>query len=126
VAREVVEKSGINIDELLKKPIAAEAGPAGQRRPRPVTLAELATMARLRRVTWRESTKGSFRGASPGCASGRARAARAAPAPLWLLIEEQADGKNKYAFSNLPEGTGMRKAVALWKSRWRWSKGISR
>ena len=38
--------------------------------------------------------------------------------PIWLLIEEQADGKIKYAFSNLPEGTAMRKAVRLWKSRW--------
>src|SRR5262249_39880467 len=39
-------------------------------------------------------------------------------APVWLLIEEQADGTIKYAFSNLPEGTGIKKAVRLWKSRW--------
>src|SRR4051794_12563171 len=38
--------------------------------------------------------------------------------PIWLLIEEQADGKVKYAFSNLPEGTSLRRAVRLWKSRW--------
>jgi len=38
--------------------------------------------------------------------------------PLWLLIEEQQDGKIKYAFSNLPEGTSLRQAVRLWKSRW--------
>ncbi len=33
-------------------------------------------------------------------------------------IEEQADGKLKYAFSNLPEGTRRLRAVRLWKSRW--------
>ena len=38
--------------------------------------------------------------------------------PVWLLIEEQADGKLKFAFSNLPEGTSCKKAVRLWKSRW--------
>jgi SRSO17 transposase len=37
---------------------------------------------------------------------------------VWLLIEEQADGKIKYAFSNLPEGTGIKKAVRLGKRRW--------
>ena len=36
----------------------------------------------------------------------------------WLLIEEQADGKLKFAFSNLPAGTRCKKAVRLWKSRW--------
>jgi SRSO17 transposase len=34
------------------------------------------------------------------------------------LIEEQADGKLKYAFSNLPADTRRLKAVRLWKSRW--------
>ena len=38
--------------------------------------------------------------------------------PVWLLIEEQAEGKLKFAFSNLPPGTRCRKAVRLWKSRW--------
>jgi SRSO17 transposase len=38
--------------------------------------------------------------------------------PIWLLIEEQADGKIKYAFSNLPAGTSRIKAVRLWRSRW--------
>jgi SRSO17 transposase len=35
-----------------------------------------------------------------------------------LLIEEQADGKIKYALSNLPARTSRIKAVRLWKSRW--------
>ncbi len=42
----------------------------------------------------------------------------AAAAPVWLLIEEQADGDIKYAFSNLPAGTSRLRAVRLWKSRW--------
>ena len=37
---------------------------------------------------------------------------------LWLLIEMQADGKLKYAFSNLPQETSRLRAVRLWKSRW--------
>ena len=39
-------------------------------------------------------------------------------APLWLLIEEQADGKIQFAFSNLPAETSRLQAVRLWKSRW--------
>src|SRR5205085_11073424 len=35
----------------------------------------------------------------------------------WLLIEEQADGTIKYAFSNLPASTSRIKAVRLWRSR---------
>ena len=34
------------------------------------------------------------------------------------MIEEQADGKLKYAFSNLPAGTRRIRAVRLWRSRW--------
>jgi SRSO17 transposase len=38
--------------------------------------------------------------------------------PIWLLIERQADGKLKYAFSNLPADAPRLRAVRLWKSRW--------
>jgi SRSO17 transposase len=38
--------------------------------------------------------------------------------PIWLLIEEQADGKLKYAFSDLPADTSRIRAVRLWRSRW--------
>ena len=62
------------------------------------------------------------RAGSPGCGSGRARAGRpgecAGAEPIWLLIEEQADGKLKYAFSNLPADTSRIRAVRLWRSRW--------
>ena len=51
-------------------------------------------------------------------ASGWATGDCAGAEPLWLLIEEQADGKIKYAVSNLPPRTSRIKAVRLWKSRW--------
>jgi SRSO17 transposase len=90
--------------------------------PRPVALAELARRVKLRRVSWREGTKGKLSGRFawlrvwPG--QGWQQGECAGKAALWLLIEEQADGKIKYAFSNLPEGTSLKKAVRLWKSRW--------
>ena len=90
--------------------------------PPPVALGALARRVRLRQVTWREGTKGKLSGRFawlrvwPG--HGWQRGQCAGAAPVWLLIEEQADGKIKYALSNLPAGTGIRTAVRLWKSRW--------
>jgi SRSO17 transposase len=90
--------------------------------PPPVALRELATHVPLRKVTWREGTKGKLAARFawlrvwPGHGWQRGECADAAP--VWLLIEEQADGKLKYAFSNLPPGTRRVKAVRLWKSRW--------
>ena len=51
-------------------------------------------------------------------ASGWAAGECADAGPIWLLIEEQADGALKYAFSNLPDGTSRLCAVRLWRSRW--------
>src|ERR687884_912293 len=90
--------------------------------PPPVALSELAKRARLRKVTWREGTKGKLSARFawlrvwPG--QGWQEGAGADAAPVWLLIEEQADGKFKDAFSNLPETTSCKQAVRLWKSRW--------
>jgi SRSO17 transposase len=90
--------------------------------PPPLALSELVKKVRLRRVTWREGTKGKLSGRFawlrvwPG--QGWRTGDCAGQGPIWLLIEEQADGKIKYAFSNLPEGTSRKKAVRLWKSRW--------
>ena len=90
--------------------------------PRPVSLKELAAVTPLRKVTWREGTKGKLSGrfawlrAWPG--SGWATGDCAGAGPVWLLIEEQADGKIKYALSNLPARTSRIRAVRLWKSRW--------
>jgi SRSO17 transposase len=99
-----------------RRPRLAEGSPA------PVALSELAKQTRLRRVTWREGTKGKLSGRFAWLrvwpAQGWQGGDCASKGPIWLLIEEQAGGEIKYAFSNLPEGTGMRRAVALWKSRW--------
>ena len=90
--------------------------------PRPVALGELTQAVRLRRVTGREGTKGKLSGRFawlrvwPG--QGWQRGECAGKGPTWLLIEEQGDGKIKYAFSNLPPRTSRIKAVRLWKSRW--------
>lgn len=88
----------------------------------PIALSELVPKVRRRPVTWREGTKGKLSGRFawrrvwPG--SGWQQGECAGRGPLWVLIEEQADGKLKYAFSNLPAGTSLKKAVRLWKSRW--------
>jgi SRSO17 transposase len=90
--------------------------------PRPVALSELAGRTPRRRVSWREGTKGKLSGRfawlrvwpGHGWASGDCADAK----PVWLLIEEQADGKLKFALSNLPTGTSCLAAVRLWKSRW--------
>src|SRR3954451_22441136 len=90
--------------------------------PRPVSLKDLAAQTRLRKVTWREGTQGKLSGhfawlrVWPG--GGWATGACAGAEPIWLLIERQADGKRKYAFSNLPADTTRLRAVRLWKSRW--------
>jgi SRSO17 transposase len=90
--------------------------------PQPVALKDLAKAVKLRRVTWREGTKGKLSGRFcwlrvwPG--GGWRDGDCAGKGPLWLLIEEQADGEIKYALSNLPPGTSMKEAVRLWKSRW--------
>jgi SRSO17 transposase len=94
---------------------------------RPTSLKELATKTLLRKVTWREGTKGNLSGRfawlrvwlGGGWATGECAGAE----PVWLLIEEQADGTIKYALSNLPGRTSRIKAVRLWKSRWAVEQG---
>src|SRR3954454_13106616 len=90
--------------------------------PRPVTLKALAATTPLRKVTWREGTKGKLSGRFAWLrvwpASGWATGECAGAEPVWLLIEEQADGKIQYALSNLPGRTSRIRAVRLWKSRW--------
>jgi SRSO17 transposase len=90
--------------------------------PRPISLKELAARTPRRKVTWREGTRGKLSGRFAWLrvwpASGWATGECAGAEPVWLLIEEQADGKIKYAVSNLPLRTSRIKAVRLWKSRW--------
>jgi SRSO17 transposase len=90
--------------------------------PRPVSLKELAGRTPRRKVTWREGTKGKLSGRFAWLrvwpASGWATGECAGADPIWVLIEEQADGQLKYAFSNLPAETSRLHAVRLWRSRW--------
>lgn len=90
--------------------------------PPPVSVGELAGRLRRRKVTWRAGTKGKLAARFawvrvwPGHDWRRGGCANADP--VWLLVEEQADGQLKFALSNLPAGTSCRTAVRLWKSRW--------
>ena len=95
--------------------------------PPPVRLRDLAAGTPVRRRTWREGTKGKLAGRFawlrvwPGYGWRRGECAGADP--VWVLIEEQADGAVKYAVSNLPAGTTCLRAVRLWKSRWAVEQG---
>jgi SRSO17 transposase len=93
----------------------------------PLTAKELAlclSAADLRKVTWREGTRGIMRSRF---AAVRVRVAhrdywRNEPHPeQWLLIEWAATEKEptKYWLSNLPAAIGLRKLVAIAKLRWR-------
>ena len=88
---------------------------------------DLAAGVPLRRRTWREGTKGELAGRFawlrvwPG--HGWRHGACAGAGPVWLLIEERADGAIKYALSNLPADTPCVRAVRLWKSRWTVEQG---
>jgi SRSO17 transposase len=99
-----------------KRPRLAEGS------PRPVSLKDLAARTPRRKVTWRGGTKGPMRGRFswlrvwPG--QGWATGQCAGAAPIGLLVEGQADGKLKYAFSNLPADTSRLRAVRLWRGRW--------
>ena len=90
--------------------------------PRPVSLKSLAATLPRHEVTWREGTKGKLSAKFawvrvwPG--QDWARGGCAGAEPIWLLIEERADGQIQYAFSNLPASTSRIRAVRLWKSRW--------
>ncbi|QDV35311.1 hypothetical protein ElP_40900 [Tautonia plasticadhaerens] len=90
--------------------------------PRPMNLKELAARTPRHKGTWREGTKGKLSGRFAWLrvwpASGWATGECVGAEPVRLLIEEQADGKIKYAVSNLPPRTSRIKAVRLWKSRW--------
>ena len=110
--------------------VGREAAPRSRLKagaPMPVSLRELAPSTPLRKVAWREGTKGKLSGGFawlrvwPG--GGRATGEYSGAGPVWLLIEEQADGKIKYALSNLPGRTSRIEAVRLWKGRWPMEQG---
>lgn len=90
--------------------------------PRPVSLGQLAQELPRQEVTWRRGTKGALSGRFswtrvwPG--GGWATGDCAGSGPIWLLIEEEADGALKYAVSNLAADPPMSLGVATWKGRW--------
>src|SRR5271166_2469473 len=81
-----------------------------QDNPRPVSLRSLAESLPRHKVSWREGTKGKLAAKFtwvrvwPG--QDWARGGCAGAEPIWLLIEERADGQIQYAFSNLPLAGG--------------------
>ena len=90
--------------------------------PRPACLKELTSSLPRREMTWRRWTKGDLKGRFSWTrvwpAQGWATGDCAGDEPLWLLIEEQADGTIKYAYSNLAGDTPRERGVLLWRSRW--------
>ena len=123
---------------FTEEPRWVEPGPSGGGRPRrrhrldkdgpqPLSLRAVAAQTPLRKVTWREGTKGPMAGRFTWLrvwpAHGWATGDCAHEEPFWLLIEEQADGTIKYAFSNLPAGTSRLRAVRLWHERWKIEQG---
>lgn len=83
---------------------------------------ELVDIARFRRVTWRQGSRGMQ---SARFATFRVRPARQKNGPpqpeQWLLIEETNQPKRpyKYYLSNLPADTSTKELVRLAKLRWR-------
>jgi SRSO17 transposase len=75
-------------------------------------------------ITWRQGTQGPQRSRFSACrvqpAHGHAHH-QPELEPVWVLIEWPADiaAPTKYWFSNLPEGTSLRRLVRLAKLRWR-------
>jgi SRSO17 transposase len=77
----------------------------------------------LRKVTWREGSKGKLSSRFAGWRVRPAHKLSAGQEPLaacWLLVEwpEGEAAPAKYFFSNLPEGTSLRQLVRTAKGRW--------
>jgi SRSO17 transposase len=95
--------------------------------PRPASLRGLASRLPREELTWRRGTKGDLTGqfswARAWPAQGRAAGDCAGADPIWLPIEERADGAIKYAYSNLPADTTRGRGVTPWRSRWPVERG---
>ncbi len=90
--------------------------------PRPAPLKDLASRLPREGMTWRRGTKGDLTGkfswTRVGPAQGWATGDCTGADPIRLLVEEQADGQIKYAYSNPPADTTKGRGVLLWRSRW--------
>ena len=95
--------------------------------PRPSSLRAVAARTPLRKVTWREGTKGPMAGRFAWLrvwpAHGWVTGDCANEEPIWLFIEEEAGGTLKFAFSNLPADTTRLQAVRRWHERWKIEQG---
>jgi SRSO17 transposase len=94
----------------------------------PICLSDFArelSTKQFRAVSWREGSKGRMNGrfyaARIYSAERRTKKTRPELKPIWLIIEETGEAKRpfKFYFSNLPEGTSLKRLVALIKLRWR-------
>jgi SRSO17 transposase len=94
----------------------------------PICLSDFAlelSTKQFRAVSWREGSKGRMNGrfyaARIYSAERRTKKTRPELKPIWLIIEETGEEKRpfKFYFSNLPEGTSLKRLVALIKLRWR-------
>jgi SRSO17 transposase len=102
----------------------------GRRRVRPVasepshTVAELLRGAHWQTVRWRDGTKGTLQGQYTAIrvrvADGEEGAQRAhMPGELvWLVGEQQPDGRRRYYFTNHPARTSLQTLVAAIRRRW--------
>jgi len=90
--------------------------------PRPACLKDLASRLPREEMTWRRGAKGDLRGKFSWTrvwpAQGWAAGECGGDDPIRLLIEGQADGTIKYAYSNLPGDTPRDRGVRLWRGRW--------
>ena len=119
VQRQYCGQLGKKANDWRPSPEAAPSGPgqSATREPEIAGRKPAASQGELR-----EGTKGKLAAKFtwvrvwPG--QDWARGGCAGAEPIWLLIEERADGQIQYAFSNLPVGTSRIQAVRLWKSRW--------
>ena len=110
---------------LRRRPLLADDS------AKPLSLRAVPARTPLRKVTWREGTKGPMAGRLAWRrvwpAQGRANGDCAGEGPLWLLLEEQPDGTITYAFSNLPADTARLAAVcACGANVGRASRAVSR
>ena len=95
-----------------------------------MSLKDLAAKTPLRKVTWREGTKGKLSGRFawlrvwPG--GGWATGGCAGAEPVWLLIEEQADGKIKYALATCRAAPAGSRRSGCGRAAGRWNRVTSR
>jgi SRSO17 transposase len=104
--------------------------PIGRLRVRPVasepshTVAALLRGAHWQTVRWRDGTKGPLQGqwtAVRGRVADGEEGAQREHMPgeiVWLVGEQQPDGKRRYYFTNHPARWSLRKLVAAIRSRW--------